>query len=159
MNKSVITKKNRMIVFLTIFAIVSLSSIFAQEPKIDNKAVKHVTMELILANFENALCSDNNGVRMGAVEHIGRYNISNLENCLIELLDAETNNKNKETIALSLFQIGSLNSIAALRKTVNETNDSKLKEFCSRLLEKHNEYEKVRTDYFEDLVVNILDTE
>jgi len=159
MKKSLKIKKSMVIFFLVIFSITSLTSIFAQETKNDNEIVKHVTMELILANFEKALCSNNHGLRMGAVDLVGRSNISHFEDHLIELIEEEESYKDKERIALSLFQFGSLKSINALRDIKENSDDKELKEFCAELLQKFEEYKKVRNEYFEGISVSLLETE
>ena len=55
--------------------------------------------------------------------------------------------------------MGTLNSISAIKNAEYNSADKKLKEFCSNLLKKYNLDEKVRTDYFDKVVMNLLETE
>jgi hypothetical protein len=157
MTRTEVKPNNSFIVFTVVLIITLLSTLNAQNPNNSKEAIKSGRMELILANFERGLCSENHGVRMGAVQHVGRYKMSKFEDCLIELLDKEEKQEDKEIIALSLFQIGSLNSINALKNVVKNSDNEQLKSFCFDLLRKYDEYDKLRTDYFEDLVVSIND--
>lgn len=133
-------------------------NLFSQEIKNTTKSGKPLDMELIMKNFERGLNSENNGLSMSVVEQIGRYKMTNFENNLIEMLKDEADEKNREIIALSLFQLGSLKSIVALRNSLEDSNNFKYDKFCNCLLNKYNEYDNLRTEYFEDLVVNIHDT-
>jgi len=95
---------------------------------------------------------------MSTVDNIGRYKISNFENRLIEMFEKETNREYKEKIALNLFQLGTLKSITALKTGSVTSSSHDLRKFCSDLLKKYEEYEKIRSEYYNGLVVSILET-
>ncbi|MCB0747123.1 MAG: hypothetical protein KDC90_06610 [Ignavibacteriae bacterium] len=133
----------------------SISLIYAQSNKLSN----YDKIELMMANYEKALNSDNEGLRMCTVEFVGKFNMSNFEDKLVDMLKDEQNTENKKIIAFSLFQLGSLNSIAELRNSFTQSNDDDYKEFCSGLLEKYKEYDKLKSEYFESLVVNMPESE
>jgi len=117
------------------------------------------SIDAIKANYERSLKSENHGVRMCTVEYIGRFNLTNFEDELVEMLNSTQNTKDKKIIAFSLFQLGSLQSINALRDSFVGSNDNSYKEFCCVLLDKCGEYNQVRLDYFDSLVVSKVETE
>jgi HEAT repeat protein len=154
-------KKNysNIVLLFTLVFLVSFSyTVNGQILKSNNLEVKQAKYELALKNILRNLGSENHGVRISAVELVGRYKISDFENILIEMLDDEKVEKDKEVIALSLFQLGSLNSITTLNRSLQNSNDDEYKYFAENLLKKYNEYDKLRTEYFQDLVVNIFET-
>lgn len=138
-----------------IIIVLTTNTFFAQNSKLinDNK------MEDIIANYQHSLNSENDGVRMAVVEYVGRYKISHFEDKLIELLREEQETQHKEIIALSLFQLGSLRSISELKNSLTSSKDLEFRGFCKCLIEKYGEYDKLRSEYFETLVVNLLETE
>lgn len=111
-----------------------------------------------MENFAKCLESENHGVKMCTVEHIGRYKLSNFEDDLIEMLSEVNDTKDKQIIALSLSQLGSLKSILAIKDSQKNITNIEYNKFVSELLENFNEYDKLRSEYFEALVVNLLDT-
>ncbi|MCB0748230.1 MAG: hypothetical protein KDC90_12290 [Ignavibacteriae bacterium] len=139
---------------IIVFASISFSDIYAQS----NKLAEFNTMEDIVANYGKSLNSENHGVRMCTVEYVGRFNMSNFESKLIEMLNNEQNTEDKKIIALSLFQLGTLKAKKELRNSFLTSTDNDYKEFCSGLLEKCKEYDKLKTEYFETLVVNMLES-
>ncbi|MBK8944019.1 MAG: hypothetical protein IPM32_02005 [Ignavibacteriae bacterium] len=146
--------------YILIFAlIISVSVQLNAQSYITSKNMsKHVTLDLIMENFAKSLESKNHGVKMSTVENIGRYKLSNFEEELIEMLEESEDTKDKQIIALSLSQLGSLNSINAIKNSVKNSTDNEYKNFCSELLYSYNEYDKLRSEYFEAFVVNLLDT-
>lgn len=152
---------NQISVFIlsTMFLFGSIYTTFGQGDIKTVSTKKNVSMDIVLANLNTGLASENPGLRMSTVQNIGKYKISNFEDKLIEMFNNTEKYNHKETIALSLFQIGSLKSMEALQKAYNESNDSKVKHLCSELLERYEEYEKIRTEYFNNLVISKLDNE
>ena len=149
MKKSQSTSVFVVVTLLLVLACSSVSVIFAKA----SKSTKTTKWERMIANFDHSLNSEIRGVRMSTVEFVGRYKISNFESKLIEMLNEEDVIEDKQLIALSLFQLGTINSIEGIKKSAVESNNKEYKEFCSKLLKKFWEYDKLRSDYFEDLVV------
>ncbi|MFZ1289473.1 MAG: hypothetical protein WAR79_05265 [Melioribacteraceae bacterium] len=145
--------------FFFIALILAISTQLNAQSYITSKNLsKYVKMELAMKNLEKSLKSENHGVKMSTVEHIGRYKLSNFEDELIEMLNEEKGIKDKQIMALSLSQIGSLKSILAINNSVKNSVEIEYINFCSGLLDNYNEYDKLRSEYFEVLVVNLLDT-
>jgi hypothetical protein len=145
--------------FFFIALILAISTQLNAQSYITSKNLsKYVKMELAMKNLEKSLKSENHGVKMSTVEHIGRYKLSNFEDELIEMLNEEKGIKDKQIMALSLSQIGSLKSILAINNSVKNSVEIEYINFCSGLLDNYNEYDKLRSEYFEVLVVNLLET-
>lgn len=159
MKKSAAVKQISVFILSTMFLFGSLYTTFGQENIKTVSAAKNVSMKIILANLNAGLESENPGLRMSTVQNIGRYKISNFEDNLIEMFNNTEEYNHKETIALSLFQIGSLKSMGTLQKASEESSDIKVKHLCLELLERYEEYEKIRTEYFNNLVISKLDNE
>lgn len=153
MKKSQSTSTISVVFFVLLFSCFSISSIFAQT----DVSKKDAKWKLIMENYEHSLNSDVRGVKMSTVEFIGRYKMSNFETKLIEMLKSEENVTDKKLMALSLFQLGSLNSIAEIRNSALASSDKDYKNFCADLLEKYQQYDQLRSDYFEDFVVYTYD--
>jgi hypothetical protein len=145
--------KNISIQFLIIvFTIISFSYVYSQDSDVAKKHTK-LNYDLVMSNFEKNLNSENHGVRMCTIENIGRYKMANFENDLIELLKNEQNIEDKKIIALSLFQLGSFDSILELKNSVINSNNNEYKEYCTNLFNKNVELDKLRSEYFENLLV------
>lgn len=140
---------------IIIFTSNSISILYAQ----DSKSINSNSVKDVYANYEKNLNYGNRGVRMSVVEIVGRYKISYFEKKLIKMLNNEQDTKDKQIIALSLFQLGSLNTIEELRNSILQSNNQEYNEFCSSLLDKYGEYDKLRSEFFETLVVQILESE
>lgn len=154
--KTLTTIKKYFFLSLIIFLASNYISMnYAQNGKSLNSDKMKVTME----SYERYLDFENHGIRMSVVEYVGRYKMSNFENKLIEMLNNEQDAEDKQIIALSLFQLGSLKSITEIKNSLLISNDDSYKEFCSSLLHKYEEYDKLRSEYFETLVDNLLETE
>lgn len=151
MKKVKVISKYLVLLLVTFYMNNSISTTYAQNSRFS----KSEKIKMIMANFKKSLNSENHGVRMQTVEHVGKYNMSNFEEKLIEMLHDEQNTNDKKIIALSLFQLGSFNSIAELRNSLFKINDIEYIEFCSDLLSKYKEYDKFRTEYFETFVASI----
>lgn len=152
------TKKVSAFLLISALAISASLPINAQSYITSKNMSKHVTFDLIMENFAKSLESKNHGVKMSTVENVGRYKLSNFEEELIEMLAESEDTKDKQIIALSLAQLGSLNSINAIKNSVKNSTDNEYKNFCSELLFSFNEYDKLRSENFEAFVVNLLDT-
>ncbi len=149
-------QKLNIVFYLMLFTLFYLSyNIYGHSPETNNGLITQPKYELMMKNYMNCLKDGNHGVQMSAVEIVGRFKMSYFENTLIEMLKNEKNEKDKEMIALSLFQLGSLNSISVLQNSLKTTSDVKYGTFLSNLLKKYNEYDKLRTEYFEDSVATI----
>ena len=147
-------KLNIAIYLMIVFLFCLSFDISGQVPEENNGYINPSHYESTMKNYVRSLNSPNHGVRMSAVEIIGRSKMTYFEKALIEMLEKEQDEKDKEMIALSLFQLGSLNSITALKNNLSVSNNFKYEKYLKNLLNKYNEYDKLRTDYFEDLVVN-----
>lgn len=147
-------KLNIAIYLMIVFLFCLSFNIFGQVPDENNGHLNKSNYESTMKNYLRSLNSPNHGVRMSAVEIIGRSKITYFEKTLIEMMEKEQNEKDKEMIALSLFQLGSFNSITALKNNLRVSNNLKYEKYLKNLLNKYNEYDKLRTDYFEDLVVS-----
>ncbi len=145
--------------FFFIALILAISTQLNAQSYITSKNLsKYVKMDLAMKNLEKSLKSENHGVKMSTVEHVGRYRLSNFEDELIEMLNEEEGTKDKQIMALSLSQIGSLKSILAINNSVTNSVDIEYNNFCDELLANYNVYDKLRSEYFEVLVVNLLET-
>lgn len=146
--------KYLMFSMLIVLASSAITQINAQK----NDFLKRDDIGAIVANYTKSLNSENHGVRMCTVEYVGKFSMTNFESKLIEMLNSTENTMDKKVIALSLFQLGSLQSISELKNSYYTSSDSDYKEFCSTLLEKCGEYNKLRLRYVESLVVSIPET-
>ena len=155
MKKFTTITKSLVLSIVIIFTSNSISSVYAQNVEFLNGN----SIEAIKTNYEKCLNSENHGVRMCTVEYVGRFNLTNFEDKLIEMLKNTQNTKDKKIIAFSLFQLGSLQSINILRDSFLSSNDKNYKEFCCVLLDKCGEYNQLRLDYFDSLVVSKVETE
>ena len=153
MKKAQTTKALIVLSLILLFVSSSVTMVLAESGKSNEDA----KLELIMANYEHSLNSDIRGVRMSTVEYVGRYKMSNFETKLIELLKVEQNTTDKKIIALSLFQLGSLNSIAEIRNSTLISDDPEYNNFCYDLLEKYQQYDQLRSDFFEGFVVYTYD--
>lgn len=148
-------KKFLILTTIIFFTSNSISLVYSQNGELINGN----KIEDIIANYEKSLNSENHGVRMSTVEYIGRYQMTNFEDKLIEMLTNTQTLKDKKIIALSLFQLGSLQSIKVLGDSFLASNNPNYKEFCRNLLDMSEEYIQLRLKYFESLAASMPEIE
>lgn len=129
--------------FVFFFMLVFAANLFSQSKDQINLSIIQIDQRLnnenVSKNLAIGLKNENDGVRMSAVAFVGKYNLSQFEPTLIEMLESENSKVNKEKIALALYQIGKFNGMAAIEVLSYSCSDKELKLFYENLLEKFRE--------------------
>jgi hypothetical protein len=123
--------------------------------KVYPKAVDQIIKsEKALKNLEMALNSDNPGLKMSAINLIGKYKITAFENQLTEKLYNSEKCKEQMALAVSLYHLGTISSIATLIDYGEITDNENMKAFCGELIAHYEKEELAKAKYVNSLVID-----
>lgn len=112
-------------------------SVFAQ--KSDKETIKINTASIhldkrALADLERGIKSDNSGLRKSSIYMAGYYEVKASTNALVEQLGVEEDANTRILIALSLFRIGDVNGLDAVKKLSQNDSSSKVRKISAAIL-------------------------
>ena len=117
-----LTINKALLVTVMVFLLLAVfaTTLYSQEPskqKVELLTIEKIeNSEVAMKNFEMALNSDNTGLRMSAVNYIGKYKLTSFEDLLIEKLKNADKFYEQRALAVALYQLGTLSGIAALNE-------------------------------------------
>jgi hypothetical protein len=155
-----LTNNKKVVVSVMIFLIMAVfaSTLYSQEPAnkpVDPTAVeKMLSSESAIKNLEMALNSENPGLKISAIRMIGKYRITAFEDQLVEKLNDSDNFKEQRAIAVSLYNMGTLSSIASLIEYGSVTESENMKSFCDELIAHYEKEEVEKANYVNSLVID-----
>ena len=129
--KSRNSAKSKIFTFVLVIAmLLPASFILAQ-----NNSIKDVTShKYALDNLLGGIKSENEGVRRSSIYFAGKYKISEAEQALIEQLKNEPNPKTRTLIAFVLFELGSEDGLAEVKKLARSDVDPKVRRMSTHLI-------------------------
>jgi HEAT repeat protein len=120
-------------IILTAALILPASLILAQTSSIKDVTTNKYAIDNLLASIK----SDNEGVRRSSIYYAGKYKISEAEQVLIEQLKIERNSSIRTLIAVVLYELGSEEGLAEIKKLAQGDVDPRVRRMSTHLI---NEY-------------------
>lgn len=152
------TKKAAVTVLAVIILAVFSTNLYSQAPVKKHVSPARVEIvlnsELAMKNLEMALSSDNPGLRMSAIQFVGKYKITAFEDELLDMLYESNNFKEQRSITVSLYKLGTLSSIASIIEYGKVTDSKYMKEFCKELVSHYQKEEIEKSKYINSLVID-----
>jgi len=126
--------KSLLVVTLTMLLAMLLNFNMAAQPSSISDLTKH---KYALDNLKAGINSENIGVRKSAVYFAGKYQITELVDCLVERLANENEASIRLLIAYSLYEIKDADGMKAVKELSSFDKDAKVKRMSKNL---YNEY-------------------
>ena len=126
--------KSLLVVTLTMLLAMLLNFNMAAQPSSISDLTKH---KYALDNLKAGINSENIGVRKSAVYFAGKYQITELVDCLVERLANENEASIRLLIAYSLYEIKDAEGMNAVKELSLLDKDAKVKRMSKNL---YNEY-------------------
>ncbi|HSP86547.1 MAG TPA: HEAT repeat domain-containing protein [Ignavibacteriaceae bacterium] len=115
------------VVLITVFILLSGSVLNAQN---DNPVkVKEVALKNLLVGIQ----SENEGLQRSSIFLAGKYKLTPAIDVLSEQLAEVENVNTRILIALSLYQIGSVEILPAIKKSAANDDDLKVRKICTEI--------------------------
>jgi hypothetical protein len=141
-------KKIILIIGIMLFGLLLLSSpnIFAKENPDEQKPSTTLT-KLIIQNYMNGLCSDNEGLRKSCIYFSGKYKISESVSTLKAQYEAEKNPEIKLLLFHSLNQIGEKYAVSTVKNYLKGlcSENEGLRKSCITFVGKYQISEAINT--------------
>ena len=120
-------------IVLVIMMILPASFVFAQ-----NNSIKDITgHKYALENLLVGIKSENEGVRRSSIYYAGKYKISETEQALIEQLKIEPNPNTRTLIAFVLYELGSEEGLAEVKKLAHSDVDPNVRRMSTHLVHEY----------------------
>jgi hypothetical protein len=128
--------KNKSLLVVTLIVLLAMLLNFnmAAQPSSISNLTKN---KYALDNLKAGINSENIGVRKSAVYFAGKYQITELVDCLVERLENETESSIRLLIAYSLYEIKDAEGMKAVKELSVLDKDAKVKRMSKNL---YNEY-------------------